>query len=177
MRSRRGLDRFFRLSEHNTTVRTEAVAGGTTFLAMAYIVFVNPLILGEAGMDPNAVFVTTCLAAAIGTLNMGLWARYPIAQAPGMGLNAFFAFTVVIGMGIPWQVALAGTFMSGVLFFLLAITRTREAIIDAIPLQLKLAVGAGIGFHMTPRYFDDGCQRSPRGRSSCRAIPSESAGC
>jgi adenine/guanine/hypoxanthine permease len=138
-------DRFFGLSRNNTNVRTEAVAGVTTFLAMAYIVFVNPQILGETGMDRDAAFVATCLAAAIGTLVMGLWARYPIAQAPGMGLNAFFAFTVVLGMGIPWQVALAGTFTSGVLFFLLAITRAREAIIDAIPLQLKLAVGAGMG--------------------------------
>jgi AGZA family xanthine/uracil permease-like MFS transporter len=139
------IDRFFGLSRTNTTVRTEAVAGVTTFLAMAYIVFVNPQILGETGMDRDAIFVATCLAAALGTLVMGLWARYPIAQAPGMGLNAFFAFTVVLGMGIPWQVALAGTFTSGVLFFLLTITRGREAIIDAIPMQLKLAVGAGIG--------------------------------
>ncbi len=139
------LDRFFKLSENGTTVRTEVVAGATTFLAMAYIVFVNPGILGETGMDLGAVFVATCLAAAIGTAVMGLWARYPIAQAPGMGLNAFFAFTVVIGMGVPWQTALAATFVSGLLFFILAVTGVREAIIDAIPLQLKLAVGAGIG--------------------------------
>jgi adenine/guanine/hypoxanthine permease len=139
------VDRFFRLSENNTTVRVEGIAGVTTFLAMAYIVFVNPSILGETGMDTGAIFVATCLAAAIGTLIMGLWARYPIAQAPGMGLNAFFAFTVVLGMGIPWQTALAGTLVSGFLFFLLALSGVREAIINSIPLQLKLAVGAGIG--------------------------------
>jgi adenine/guanine/hypoxanthine permease len=115
-------DRFFRLRENDTTVRIEAVAGLTTFLAMAYIVFVNPSILEAAGMDTGAVFVATCLAAAIGTLIMGLWARYPIAQAPGMGLNAFFAFTVVLGMGVPWETALAATLVSGFLFFLLAVT-------------------------------------------------------
>lgn len=139
------LDCLFGLSERRTTARTEAVAGGTTFLAMAYIVFVNPQILGETGMDRGAVFTATCLAAAVGTLVMGLWARYPIAQAPGMGLNAFFAYTVVLGMGIPWQVALSGTLASGFLFFLLAVSRVRAAIIDAIPVQIKLAVGAGIG--------------------------------
>jgi AGZA family xanthine/uracil permease-like MFS transporter len=139
------LDRYFRLTENRTTPRIEILAGVTTFLAMAYIVFVNPSILGETGMDTGAIFVATCLAAAIGTLIMGLWARYPIAQAPGMGLNAFFAFTVVLGMGIPWQTALAGTLVSGFLFFLLALSGVREAIINSIPLQLKLAVGAGIG--------------------------------
>ncbi len=139
------LERFFRLRENGTTARTEVVAGTTTFLAMAYIVFVNPMILSDAGMDQGAVFVATCLAAVVGTLIMGLWARYPIAQAPGMGLNAFFAYTVVLGMGIPWQTALAGTLVSGLLFFILAVTGVREAIVDAIPLQLKLAVGAGIG--------------------------------
>jgi adenine/guanine/hypoxanthine permease len=139
------LDRYFQLRANGTTVRTEVIAGLTTFLAMAYIVFVNPLILGDAGMDTGAVFVATCLAAAIGTLIMGLYARYPIAQAPGMGLNAFFAYTVVLGMGIPWQTALAGTFMSGLLFLILTLTGVREAVIKAIPLQLKLAVGAGIG--------------------------------
>ena len=139
------LDRFFHLSERGTNPRTEGVAGLTTFLAMAYIVFVNPLILGDAGMDPGAVFVATCLAAALGTLIMGLWANLPIAQAPGMGLNAFFAYTVVLGFGIAWEVALAATFVSGLLFLLLALTGARRAIIDAIPYQLKMAVGAGIG--------------------------------
>ncbi|GGI03349.1 NCS2 family permease [Egicoccus halophilus] len=139
------LERFFRLREHGTDVRTELVAGLTTFLAMAYIVFVNPDVLGAAGLDTGAVFVATCLAAALGTLIMGLYANFPIAQAPGMGLNAFFAYTVVIGLGVPWETALAGTFVSGVLFLVLALTGVREAVINAIPLQLKLAVGAGIG--------------------------------
>jgi AGZA family xanthine/uracil permease-like MFS transporter len=123
------LDRFFRLRDNDTTVRTEVIAGATTFLAMAYIVFVNPDILSATGMDFGAVFVATCLAAAIGTLIMGLWAKLPIAQAPGMGLNAFFAFTVVLGMGIPWETALAATFVSGVLFLILALTGVRESVI------------------------------------------------
>ncbi|MEX0831212.1 MAG: NCS2 family permease [Nitriliruptoraceae bacterium] len=139
------LERYFELRKHGSTIRTEVVAGSTTFLAMAYILFVNPAILSATGMDEGAVFVATALAAAIGTIIMGLWAKYPIAQAPGMGLNAFFAFTVVIGMGVPWETALAATFVSGFLFFLLAITGVREAIINAIPMELKLAVGAGIG--------------------------------
>ncbi len=139
------LERYFKLREHGTSVRTEVIAGATTFLAMAYIVFVNPDILSNAGMDFGAVFVATCLAAALGTLIMGLWAKLPIAQAPGMGLNAFFAFTVVLGMGIDWEVALAGTFTSGVLFLLLTVTGLRERIINAIPMPMKLAVGAGIG--------------------------------
>lgn len=142
---RNPVDRFFRLSAEGTTIGREAVAGVTTFLAMAYILFVNPSILGETGMPTDAIFVATGLAAALGTLIMGLWARYPIALAPGMGLNAFFAFTVVLQLGIPWQTALAGTLASGVLFFLLAVSGIREAIINAIPLQLKLATGAGIG--------------------------------
>ena len=140
-----GLDGFFGLTESGTTVRTEVIAGGTTFLAMAYIAFVNPDVLSAAGMDFGAVFVATCLAAAIGTLIMGLYAKLPVAQAPGMGLNAFFAFTVVLGMGVEWQTALAATFVSGLLFLLLAVTGARRAIIDAIPIPLKLAVGAGIG--------------------------------
>jgi adenine/guanine/hypoxanthine permease len=140
------LERYFELSKRGTTVRTEVVAGTTTFLAMAYIVFVNQFYLGEiAGMDPGAVFVATCLAAAIGTMIMGLWANLPIAQAPGMGLNAFFGFTVVLGLGIPWQTALAGTMVSGLVFLALALTGVRKLVIDAIPMQLKLAVGAGIG--------------------------------
>jgi adenine/guanine/hypoxanthine permease len=139
------LDRYFRMSERRSDPRTESIAGATTFLAMAYIVFVNPGILADAGMDPGAVFVATCLAAALGTLVMGLWANLPIAQAPGMGLNAFFAYTVVLTFGIPWETALAGTFVSGLLFLILAITGVRGAIINAIPYQLKMAVGAGIG--------------------------------
>ncbi len=140
-----GLDRFFQLTERGSDPRTEGIAGLTTFLAMAYIVFVNPLILADAGMEPGAVFVATCLAAALGTLIMGLWANLPIAQAPGMGLNAFFAYTVVLGFGIEWETALAATFVSGLLFLVLAVTGVRGAIIQAIPHQLKMAVGAGIG--------------------------------
>jgi AGZA family xanthine/uracil permease-like MFS transporter len=144
------LERYFELSKHGTTVRTEVIAGVTTFLAMAYIVFVNQFYLGEiAGMDAGAVFVATCLAAAIGTMIMGVWAKLPIAQAPGMGLNAFFAFTVVLGLGIPWQTALAGTMASGVIFLILALTGVRKMVIDSIPVQLKLAVGAGIGLFIT----------------------------
>ena len=144
------LERYFELAKHGTSVRTEVVAGTTTFLAMAYIVFVNQFYLGEiAGMDKGAVFVATCLAAAIGTMIMGVWAKLPIAQAPGMGLNAFFGFTVVLGLGIPWQTALAGTMASGVIFLLLALTGVRKLVIDSIPLQLKLAVGAGIGLFIT----------------------------
>ena len=137
--------RYFEFAKHGTNLRTESVAGLTTFLAMAYIVFVNPGILSATGMDQGAVFVATAVAAAIGTLIMGLWAKLPIAQAPGMGLNAFFAFSVVIGLGVPWERALAATMASGVIFLVLALTGARKAIIDAIPVQLKLAVGAGIG--------------------------------
>ncbi|WP_035738898.1 NCS2 family permease [Glycomyces arizonensis] len=146
------IDRFFHLSEHRTTWKRELLAGTTTFLAMAYILAVNPGVLSfgiaEAGVDapsPGAIFTATALASALGCLIMGLWARYPIATAPGMGLNAFFAFTVVLTLGIPWQTALTGTLVSGVLFFALAVTGVREWIINAIPAQLKLAVGAGIG--------------------------------
>lgn len=139
------LDRYFELTKRGTTVRTEVLAGVTTFLAMAYIVALNPIILSDAGMDFGAVFTATALAAAIGTMIMGLWGKLPIAQAPGMGLNAFFAYTVVLGLGIPWETALAGTLVSGLLFLVLALTGLRRFVIDAIPLPLKLAVGAGIG--------------------------------
>lgn len=139
------MDQFFQFKEHNTNYRQEFMAGLTTFLAMAYILFVNTAVLSDAGMDANAVFVATALASAIGCLVMGLWAKYPIALAPGMGLNAFFAYTVVLGMGIPWETALAGVLVSGIIFFILTVTRVRETIINAIPMQLKLAAGAGIG--------------------------------
>jgi AGZA family xanthine/uracil permease-like MFS transporter len=139
------MDRFFEFDKHNTTYRKEILAGITTFLAMAYILFVNSSILSEAGMDPGAVYVATALASAVGSILMGLIAKYPIALAPGMGLNAFFTFTVVLGMGIPWETALAGVLVSGIIFFILTVTRLREIIINAIPLQLKLATGAGIG--------------------------------
>lgn len=142
------LDRYFGLTEQNTDVRTEIIAGITTFLTMAYIMFVNPHILGEAGMDKGAVFVATCIAAAAGTLIMGLYANYPIAQAPGMGLNAFFAFTVVIAYQYTWQQALAAVFLSGLLFVAISLSGLRQWIIDAIPHTLKIAVSAGIGLFL-----------------------------
>ncbi|ENI8059008.1 NCS2 family permease, partial [Vibrio vulnificus] len=124
------------------------IAGITTFLTMAYIIFVNPAILADAGMDRGAVFVATCLAAAIGCFIMGLLANYPIAQAPGMGLNAFFTYAVVLGMGYTWQVALAAVFVSGVLFILLSIFKIREWIINSIPLSLRTGISAGIGLFL-----------------------------
>lgn len=142
------LERRFELSAHGTNVRTEFIAGLTTFLTMVYIVFVNPTILGAAGMDKGAVFVATCLAAAVSTLVMAFYANYPIALAPGMGLNAFFAFTVVLGYKYTWQQALAAVFLSGVLFFLISVFRIREYVINAIPLNLKFAISAGVGLFL-----------------------------
>ncbi|MDC0661635.1 NCS2 family permease [Marinobacter sp. SS21] len=142
------LERLFQLKAHGTTVRKEIIAGVTTFLTMAYIIVVNPSMLQGTGMDFGAVFVATCLAAVIGTLIMGLWANYPIALAPGMGLNAFFSFTVVGSMGYSWQVALGAVFLSGLLFFLLSIFRVREWIINSIPLSLRFGISAGIGFFL-----------------------------
>lgn len=139
------LNKFFKLEELGTNVRTEFTAGLTTFLAMAYILFVNPDILGAAGMDKGAVFTATALSAIIGTLVMGIFANYPVALAPGMGINAFFAFTVVIGAGIQWETALTAVLVSGILFLLLSLTGVREKIINGIPATLKLAVAAGIG--------------------------------
>ncbi|MBO2531892.1 MAG: guanine permease [Thermoactinomycetaceae bacterium] len=141
-----GLDRWFRLTESGTNWRREVLAGTTTFLTMAYILLVNPFMLGqEGGMDFGAVFVATAIASAIGTLLMGLLANYPIALAPGMGLNAYFTYTVVQGMGVPWQTALGAVFISGVIFLLLTATRIREMIINVIPSGMKHAVSAGIG--------------------------------
>ncbi|WP_336366215.1 NCS2 family permease [Marinobacter sp. C2H3] len=142
------LERLFQLRAHGTTVRKELLAGVTTFLTMAYIIVVNPSVLSTTGMDFGAIFVATCLAAAIGTLIMGLWANYPIALAPGMGLNAFFAFTVVGSMGYSWQVALGAVFMSGLIFFLLSILKIREWIINSIPMSLRFGISAGIGFFL-----------------------------
>ncbi len=142
------LEKLFQLQAHNTNVRTEMLAGLTTFLTMAYILFVNPAILGETGMDKGAVFVATCLAAAIGSAIMGLIANYPIALAPGMGLNAFFTYTVVLHMGHTWQVALGAVFISATLFFILSVFRIREWIINSIPLPLRSAISAGIGLFL-----------------------------
>jgi len=139
------LERFFKLKVHRTTVKTELLAGLTTFLTMSYILFVNPSILSQTGMDYGSVFIATCIAAAIGTLLLGLLANLPMAQAPGMGLNAFFTYTVVFSMGYSWQQGLAIVFLSGVLFLLCTVTGLRAMIIKAIPKNLKLAIAPGIG--------------------------------
>lgn len=139
------LDNYFKLTENKTDVKTEIIAGITTFITMAYILFVNPNILSATGMDFNSVFLATALSAAVGTFIMGFYANIPFAQAPGMGLNGFFAFSVVLGMGYTWQQALAIVFLSGILFILLTVTGARKAIINAIPASLKHAIGGGIG--------------------------------
>ncbi len=152
------IKKYFQFDELGTNYKREIIAGLTTFLSMAYILFVNPSILSlsavpdlpnEMRMDQGAVFTATAIAAAVGSLLMGLIARYPIALAPGMGLNAFFAFTVVLTMGIPWQTALSGVLMSGLIFILLTLSGVREKIINSIPEDLKYAVGAGIGLFIT----------------------------
>lgn len=142
------IGRFFEFARYQTKMRTELLAGLTTFLAMCYIVVVNPAILHLTGMDQGAVFVATCISAAVGCLVMGLLANYPIALAPGMGLNAYFTFAVCLGMGVNWRVALAAVCVSGVLFFLVSLMRFREAIINAIPMSLKLAIAGGIGLFL-----------------------------
>ncbi|WP_280770383.1 NCS2 family permease [Salipaludibacillus daqingensis] len=139
------MDRYFRFDEFGTNYKREILGGITTFLAMAYILFVNPSVLEPTGMDTGAVYVATALAAAIGTIIMGVIARYPIALAPGMGLNAFFTYSVVLGMGIPWETALLGVFVSGLIFIIITLVGIREFIINAIPAELKYAAGAGIG--------------------------------
>ncbi len=139
------LEKLFKLKAHNTTVKTEVVAGITTFFAMAYIIFVNPGFLSEAGMDFNAVMMATCLAAALGTILTAFLANVPFAQAPGMGLNAFFTYTVCFGMGYTWQNALAIVLLSGMIFFFISISPLRSKIIEAIPASLKSAISAGIG--------------------------------
>src|ERR1700726_2317437 len=139
------LERLFHLKENQTTVRQELLAGATTFMTMGYVVVVNPRILSEAGMPVEGVLFATCLAAAIATLIMGLWAKYPIALAPGMSLNAYFTYSIVIGRGIPWQTALGVVFLSGLLFLLLTLTNIREQIVNGIPDCLKHGTAAGIG--------------------------------
>ncbi|MBH9575947.1 NCS2 family permease [Inhella proteolytica] len=142
------LERWFELHAHGSDVRTELIAGLTTFLTMAYIVFVNPAILGDAGMPKGPVFVATCLIAALGTALMGLWAKVPIAVAPGMGLNAYFAYVVVLGMGLPWQTALGAVFISGCLFLVVTLTGLRERILQAIPAALRVGITVGIGLFL-----------------------------
>ncbi len=139
------LEKFFRLKENNTTVKTEIAAGVATFMTMAYILAVNPSILGEAGMNPNAVLLATCLASFIGTACMAFMANMPFALSAGMGLNAYLAYTVVLGQGISWQVALFAVFVEGLIFIVLSLTNVREAIFNAIPLTLKKGVSVGIG--------------------------------
>ncbi len=138
--------KFFKFEAHQTNLRTEIIAGLTTFAAMAYILVVNPLILGNAGMDPQAVILATSLAAAIGCFLMAFLANYPIALAPGMGTNAYFAFIIVLGMGIPWQAALSLTFWNGLIFLALSVTGVRKKIIEAVPKGLQVGIQAGIGF-------------------------------
>ena len=137
--------RFFKLEEHGTDVKTEVIAGITTFLSMAYILAVNPSMLAAAGMDQGAVFTATAVSAAIATIIMGVFANYPVALASGMGLNAYFAYTVVLQMGYTWQMALAAVFIEGIIFIILSLTNVREAIFNAIPMNLKHAVSVGIG--------------------------------
>lgn len=142
------LSHYFKFQENNTSLRQEVIAGITTFLTMAYIILVNPQILGDAGMPMGAVFVATCLAAAFGSLLMGLYANYPIALAPSMGLNVYFTYSVVKGLGYDWHVTLAAVFISGILFFILTLCKIRQWIIGAIPHCLKIAIASGIGLFL-----------------------------
>ncbi|TXS89549.1 NCS2 family permease [Parahaliea maris] len=139
------IGRYFRLSEHQTTVRAELIAGATTFVTMAYIIFVNPQMMASAGMDPQASFVATCLASALACYLMGFYANWPVGLAPGMGLNAFFTYTVVADMGYSWQIALGAVFLAGVLFVIMSVTRIRRWMLESIPLDLRVAMAAGVG--------------------------------
>ena len=143
------LDSFFRLKASGTSVRTELLAGLTTFLAMAYILAVNPEILSVAGMNERSVFTATALSAAIATLIMGLWAKLPFALASGMGLNAFFAYTICVGLGYSWQFALTAVFMEGILFIILTLLKVRNVVLKALPRSLRYAMGVGIGLFIT----------------------------
>ena len=140
------LEKLFKLSSHKTTVKTEILAGLTTFLAMAYILAVNPGMLGATGMPVQSVFLATAIASGIASILMGVLANYPVSLAPGMGVNAFFTYTVCMQFGYSWQAALAAVFVSGIIFIVISVTGLRKMIINAIPQQLKLAIGAGIGF-------------------------------
>lgn len=142
------IERFFKLSEHRTNVKTELMAGLTTFVTMSYIMFLNPIIMSKTGMPFDGLFLATCLGAAIATIMMGLYANWPVGLAPGMGLNAFFTFSVVGGMGYSWQVALGAVFLSGVIFVFMSVTKLREWMLDSIPLSLRLAMTAGVGLFL-----------------------------
>ena len=139
------LENFFAVSEHQTSIQKEILAGITTFITMAYIIFVNPQMMAQSGMDYGAIFVGTCLAAAVACLFMGLFANWPVGLAPGMGLNAFYTYTVVGEMGYSWEVALGAVFIAGILFFIMSITPLRRWMLDSIPLNLRIAMGAGVG--------------------------------
>ncbi|HBM64561.1 MAG TPA: guanine permease, partial [Pseudomonas sp.] len=142
------LERIFKLKQHGSTVKTEMIAGVTTFITMAYIIFVNPNIMADAGIDHGAAFVATCIAAALGCLLMGLYANWPVGLAPGMGLNAFFTYTVVGTMGYNWETALGAVFVSGVLFMFLTLSKVREWLLNSIPVSLRHAMGAGVGLFL-----------------------------
>ena len=139
------MEKFFKLSENNTTIGRELISGLTTFVAMSYIVFVNPQMMVSAGMDQGASFVATCLAAALGCFFMGLYANWPVGLAPGMGLNAFFTYTIVGEMGYSWQIALGAVFIAGVIFVIMSVTRLRAWMLASIPINLRIAMGAGVG--------------------------------
>ncbi|WP_420839707.1 solute carrier family 23 protein [Colwellia maritima] len=146
-----GIARFFKLSEHKTNIKTEIMAGITTFVTMSYIMFLNPIIMSKTGMPFDGLFLATCLGAAIATILMGLYANWPVGLAPGMGLNAFFTFSVVGAMGYRRQIALGTVFLSGVLFVLMSVTRLREWMLDSIPMSLRLAMTGRCGF--IPRFY------------------------
>ena len=139
------LEKIFKLNENNTSVKTELIAGFTTFITMAYIIFVNPQMMSSTGMDQGASFVGTCLAAAIACILMGLYANWPIGLAPGMGLNAFFTYTVVGEMGYTWEIALGSVFIAGILFWIMSITPIRQWMLESIPMNLRIAMGSGVG--------------------------------
>lgn len=142
-------DKLFKLKENGTTIRTEIVAGITTFMTMAYILFLNPNILGVTGMDKDAIFFATAISAGFVTIAMGLVANFPIALAPGMGLNALFATVALAGVGMPWQTALGAVFISGIIFILLTVTKIRQILVVAVPNSLKRAITVGIGLFIT----------------------------
>src|SRR5512133_1679453 len=143
------IEKFFKLSENKTNIRTEIIAGITTFMTMAYILFLNPNILSATGMDKNAVFFATAISAAFVTIAMGLVVNFPIALAPGMGLNALFATVALAGVGMPWQVALGAVFISGMIFIVLTVTKIRQILVVAVPTSLKRAITVGIGLFIT----------------------------
>ena len=149
------LENYFKLKDHGTSIRTEIIAGFTTFITMAYIIFVNPLFLADAGMPHEAAIGATILASAFATILMGLYANFPIALAPGMGLNAFFAYTIVLGMGLPWETALGAVFISGIIFLILTIKRVIQAIILAVPRSLRSAIAVGIGLFIATIGFNN----------------------